>query len=132
LAILIRFILLISILAIAFFLLKYIFNSKRKLELAHQKKELFLLDDFNNVRKNLLVTQKGVLFEGEKYMGTADEAFRVVHIKIWPHKAAMLHGLTTKDFIEVEKKLFERYPYAAIEWSNIVKELLRKEEKSKE
>jgi hypothetical protein len=129
LAILIRFILFISIIAIAFSLIKYIFNSKRKLELAHQKKELFLLDDFNNVRKNLLVTQKGVLFEGEKYMGTADEAFRVVHIKIWPHSATKLHGLTTKDFIEIEKKLFEQYPYAAIEWSSIVKDLLRKGEK---
>lgn len=131
-AILIRFLLLISILVLAFFILKYIFNSKRKLELAHQKKELFLLDDFNNVRKNLLVTQKGVLFEGEKYMGTADEAFRVVHIKLWPHKAPDLHGLTTKDFIEVEKQLFDIYPYAAIEWSSIVKELLRKEGKRKE
>lgn len=131
-AILIRFLLLISILVLAFLILKYIFNSKRKLELAHQKKELFLLDDFNNVRKNLLVTQKGVLFEGEKYMGTADEAFRVVHIKLWPHKAPDLHGLTTKDFIEVEKQLFDIYPYAAIEWSSIVKELLRKEGKRKE
>lgn len=75
-----------------------------------------------------MVTQKGVLFEGEKYMGTADKAFRVVHIKLWPHKAPDLHGLTTKDFIEVEKKLFDIYPYAAIEWSSIVKELLRNQE----
>jgi hypothetical protein len=92
---------------------------------AHQNKHFFLLDEYKNVRKNLLVTQKGVLFEGEKYLGTADNAFRVIHIKLWPHKNSELHGLDVNDFFEIEKKLFERYPYATIEWSSPVKELMR-------
>jgi hypothetical protein len=125
LAILIRFILFCSILIIGFLILKYIFNPKRKLEVAHQNKHFFLLDEYKNVRKNLLVTQKGVLFEGEKYLGTADNAFRVIHIKLWPHKNSELHGLDVNDFFEIEKKLFERYPYATIEWSSPVKELMR-------
>jgi cbb3-type cytochrome oxidase subunit 3 len=124
-ALLIRFIIFCSILLIGFLVIRYILNPKRKLELAHENKELYLLDDFKNVRKNLLVTQRGVLFEGEKYLGTTDNAFRVVHIKLWPHKNSQLHGLGINDFVEIEEKVFKRYPYATIEWGSPVKELMK-------
>lgn len=118
------------IILIGFLLIRYIFHPKRKLELAHQNKELFLLDQFNRVDKNLLITYKGVLFEGEKQMGTAENAFRVVHIKLWAQKTNDLHGLAQEDFVTVEKKIFEQYPYAALEWQSPVKELLIDERKS--
>jgi cbb3-type cytochrome oxidase subunit 3 len=124
-ALLIRLILFCAILLIGFLVIRYIFNPKRKLELAHDNKELYLLDDYKNVRKNLLVTQRGVLFEGEKYLGTTDNAFRVVHIKLWPHKNSQLHGLGINDFVEIEDNIFKRYPYATIEWGSPVKELMK-------
>lgn len=118
------------IVLIGFLLIRYIFNPKRKLELAHQNKELFLLDQFNKVDKNLFITYKGVLFEGKKQMGTAENAFRVVHIQLWATKENDLHGLSLDDFMVVEKKIFEQYPYAAIEWQSPVKELLIEKQKS--
>ncbi|WP_025025421.1 hypothetical protein [Caldalkalibacillus mannanilyticus] len=124
-AILIRFVLFCWILIFAYLVLKYIFNPKRKLELAQQNGELFLLDNSNNVRENLLLTSKGVLFEGEKYMGTADDAFRIIHIKMSPHQKDALNGFSKDDFLEIEHKIFEQYPYATIEWTSPIKELLR-------
>ncbi|GAA0374763.1 sigma-w pathway protein ysdB [Bacillus horti] len=124
-AVFIRILIFFSIIVLTYMIFKYLFHPKRKLELAHDKKELYLLDDFKQVRKNLLVTQKGVLFEGEKYLGTADEAFRVVHIKLWTKSRNDLHGLRTADFEEIENLLFKHYPYASIEWSGPVKELLK-------
>lgn len=121
---LVRFLLFCLILIIAYFVLRYIFNPKRKLELAQQNKELFLLDDFNNVKKNLLITHRGVLFEGEKSLGTAENAFRVIHIRIWPHHPEQLHGLSKRDFEEMEEALFRQYPFAVIEWESPIKELL--------
>lgn len=125
-AIFIRIFLFFLIIFLAYMAIKYLFHPKRKLELAHQNKELYLLDDYKQVRKNLLVTQKGVLFEGEKYLGTADEAFRVVHIKLWVHNKNDLHGLKITDFEQIETLLFKRYPYATVEWSSPVKDLLKR------
>lgn len=126
--ILIRFLLFCSIILIGYLVLRYIFHPKRKLELAHQNKELYLLDHFNNVSKNLLITQKGVLFEGKKTLGTSEDAFRVIHINIWPHHPAQLHGLTKDDIIAMEEVIFKQYPHAVIEWSSPIKELLSGED----
>lgn len=129
-AVLIRFLLFCTVLLVGYLVLRYIFNPKRKLELAHQNKELFMLDYYNNVRKNIFVTQNGVLFEGEKSLGTAEEAFRVIHVKIWPHQPSQLHGLSKEDFVQMEQLIFEKYPHAVIEWSSPIKELLSGEDNS--
>lgn len=107
-------------------LIKYILNPKRKLELAHEQKRFFLLDDQENVRKNFLLTYKGVLFEGEKYLGTTRDAFEVVSIFIWPRSNASLKGLDKQDFQFIEKSIVQNYPEAKIDWRSPVKEFLEK------
>ncbi|WP_442595374.1 sigma-w pathway protein ysdB [Neobacillus sp. D3-1R] len=121
---LLRMLLLALILFLIYYLIKYIFNPKRKLELAHEQKRYFLYDDPNNVRKNFLLTYKGVLFEGEKYLGTTDEAFEVVSIFIWPKNIASLKGLGKNDFLFIEENIRMNYPNAKIDWKSPIKELL--------
>ena len=104
--------------------IKYILSPKRKLELAHEQKRFFFLDDQENVRKNFLLTYKGALFEGEKYLGTTKDAFKVVSIFIWPHSNASLQGLDRGDFQMIADKVRERYPEAKIDWKSPIKEFL--------
>ncbi|MGG4488774.1 sigma-w pathway protein ysdB [Metabacillus idriensis] len=127
--ILLRLLLLALIVFVLYSLVKYVLNPKRKLELAQEQKEYFLLDDRNNVRKNFLLTYKGVLFEGEKYLGTTDQSFEVVSIFMWTGSPSNLQGLSLADFEFVEKKVREQYPYAALDWKSPVKELLLKSKK---
>lgn len=120
-----RILLLAFILFLIYYLIKYIFNPKRKLELAHEQKRYFLYDDLNNVRKNFLLTYKGVLFEGEKYLGTTNQAFEVVSIFIWPRNLASLKGMTKDDFLLIEENVRINYPNAKIDWKSPIKELLK-------
>jgi hypothetical protein len=127
--ILLRLLLLVLIVFVLYSLAKYVLNPKRKLELAQEKKQFFLLDERDNVRKNFLLTYKGVLFEGEKYLGTTDQAFEVVSIFIWTGSLSKLQGLSLSDFEFVEEKVRERYPHAALDWKSPVKEFLLKNQK---
>lgn len=127
--ILLRLLLLALIVFVLYSLVKYVLNPKRKLELAQEQKEYFLLDDRDNVRKNFLLTYKGVLFEGEKYLGTTDQAFEVVSIFMWTGSPSKLQGLSLSDFEFVEGKVREQYPHAALDWKSPVKELLLKSKK---
>ncbi|MGM0920920.1 MAG: sigma-w pathway protein ysdB [Bacillota bacterium] len=127
--ILLRLLLLVLIVFVLYSLAKYVLNPKRKLELAQEKKQFFLLDERDNVRKNFLLTYKGVLFEGEKYLGTTDKAFEVVSIFIWTGSLSKLQGLSLSDFEFVEEKVRERYPHAALDWKSPVKEFLLKSQK---
>lgn len=73
--------------AIAFFILvysavRYIRDPKHQLEKAHNKQQLYLYDHQQDARKNFLITYKGVMFEGEKYIGTTDDGFEVVRISL--------------------------------------------------
>jgi hypothetical protein len=120
----VRFVLFLAVIALAYFLIKYLINPKRKLELAFENEEYFLYDNKKDVKRKLLLTYKGLLLEGEKVLGTAEEAFRVIHIKMSPPIKGSLHDITKKDFEEIERKLFKEYPYATIEWSSPIKELL--------
>jgi cbb3-type cytochrome oxidase subunit 3 len=121
-----RILLLALILFLVYYLIKYIFNPKRKLELAQEQKKYYFFDDQNNVRKNFLLTYKGVLFEGEKYLGTTSDAFEVVSIFIWPRNLASLKGLSKDDFLFIEENVREQYPTAKIDWKSPIKELLEK------
>ena len=122
---LIRFFLFALILFLIYRVIKFILNPKRKLELAYEQKKYFFLDDQNNVRKNFLLTYKGVLFEGEKYLGTTDTSFDVVSIFIWPHQIHDLKGFVLEDFLFIEGKISEYYPTAKLEWKSPVKEFLQ-------
>jgi hypothetical protein len=122
-----RTLLLAVILFLIYYLIKYIINPKRKLELAHEQKSYYFFDDKANVRKNFLLTYKGVLFEGEKYLGATHTSFEVVSIFIFPKDSGKLMGLTREDFQLIEKKVQDQYPNAKIDWKSPIKDLLNKE-----
>lgn len=122
----IRILLVALIIFLIYSAVKFLLNPKRKLELAHEQKKYFFLDDKNNVRKNFLITYKGVLFEGEKYLGTTENAFEVISIFIWPHNTASLNGLVKEDFQFIERKILESYPNAKLDWKSPIKEFLKK------
>ncbi|WP_121611478.1 sigma-w pathway protein ysdB [Mesobacillus foraminis] len=122
-----RLILFASIIFLLYRTVRYLIHPKRKLELAHEQKRFFLLDDQENVRKNFLVTYKGVMFEGEKYLGTTEYAFEVVSIFMWPKNSAALKGLSYEDFLVIENEVHELYPGAAISWKSPVKEFMEKQ-----
>jgi cbb3-type cytochrome oxidase subunit 3 len=123
---LLRILLIALILFLVYTGFKYLFNPKRKLELANEQKQFYLLDDKENVRKNFSLTYKGVLFEGEKYLGTTTNAFEVVSIFIWAKSTSKLQGLTLEDFSHIEDQVKKQYPYAKIDWKSPIKELLIK------
>ncbi|WP_017756068.1 hypothetical protein [Calidifontibacillus oryziterrae] len=118
------------IFALIFFLIyatiKYITNPKRKLAVAHEKKDFYMWDDYENVRKNFLVTYEGVLFEGEKYLGTTTQAFDVVSIVLWVKDTDKLQGLEKSDFLNIEAEVKRRYPSAEIGWKSPIREFLKK------
>ncbi|TYS01025.1 sigma-w pathway protein ysdB [Rossellomorea vietnamensis] len=119
------FLLIIYLLYRAF---KYIVNPKRKLELASEQKKFYFLDDQENVRKNFLVTYKGVLFQGEKYLGTTERAFDVVSIFVWVENPSLLKGISYEDLKYVETEILERYPNASIDWKSPLKEFINKKQ----
>lgn len=123
---LLRFLLFALIIFLIYSAFKYLLNPKRKLELAHEQKKFFFLDNKNNIRKNFLVTYKGVLFEGEKYLGTTENAFDVINVFIWPHRVSSLNGLVREDFEFLEKKVLESYPNAIIDWKSPIHEFMKK------
>ncbi|MFJ7727174.1 sigma-w pathway protein ysdB [Neobacillus sp. NPDC097160] len=121
---LLRFVLLFIIIFLFYMGVKLLFQSSRKLESARKHKR-FLLIDHEDVRKNFLLTYKGAVFAGEKYMGTANNTFDVVSISIWPENTATLKGMVKEDFFYMDKKILEHYPNADINWKSPVKEFLQ-------
>lgn len=120
------------ILALMIFLIaktiKYITNPKRKLELAHERKQFYFWDIHENVRKNFLLTYKGVMFEGEKYLGTTDNAFEVISVFIWAKDPDKLQGLEREDFFKIQAEVKKSYPNARIDWKNPIRNFLNKSE----
>ncbi|WRP05512.1 sigma-w pathway protein ysdB [Rossellomorea aquimaris] len=104
---------------------KYIIDPKRKLELAQEQKRFYFLDDQENVRKNFHVTYKGVLFEGEKYLGATEKSFEVVSIFVWSKNISSLKGLTQEDFQYLQNEIKERYPNAKLDWKSPIHEFLQ-------
>ncbi len=127
-ALILRLILIIIIFFLLYTAIKYMLSPRRKLELAHEQGKFYFLDDQKNIRKNFLLTYQGVLFEGEKYLGTTNRAFEVVSIFIWPKKTDDLNGLERKDFLAIEDAVNKLYPAAQIDWKSPVKEFLEQDE----
>lgn len=119
-----RLLLLIAVFILAYSAIKYFINPKRKLEMAHDKKLFYFYDDHQNVRKNFLITYRGVLFEGEKYLGTTENAFDVVTVQVWAKNPNKLKGLNKEDFYFIEKEIKSTYPNATINWKSPIKDLL--------
>ncbi|MEL3974735.1 sigma-w pathway protein ysdB [Rossellomorea oryzaecorticis] len=126
---LIRLFILALIIYLFYRSIKYIIDPKRKLELAQEQKRFYFLDDQENVRKNFYITYKGVLFEGEKYLGTTEKSFEVVSIFVWANNISSLKGVGYEDFQYVQNEIKERYPNAKIDWKSPIHEFMRKSNK---
>ncbi|WP_026560858.1 hypothetical protein [Bacillus sp. J37] len=124
--ILLRLLLIVLIVFLLYTGLKFLFNPKRKLELAHEQKQFYFLDEKDNVRKNFLLTYKGALFEGEKYLGTTTNSFEVVSIFIWSKSTNELQGLTLEDFAHIQEQVRLHYPHSKVDWKSPIKELILK------
>ncbi|WP_113969570.1 sigma-w pathway protein ysdB [Rossellomorea aquimaris] len=122
---LIRLVIFFLILYLLYRSVKYIIDPKRKLELAQEQKRFYFLDDQENVRKNFHVTYKGVLFEGEKYLGATEKSFEVVSIFVWSKNISSLKGLTQEDFQYLQNEIKERYPNAKLDWKSPIHEFLQ-------
>ncbi|MBA2173379.1 sigma-w pathway protein ysdB [Halobacillus locisalis] len=124
--ILFRLLLLIAIAFLMYTAYKFIINPKRKLDLAREKKEFYFHDNKENTKENFLITYKGLVFEGEKYLGTTDHAFEVVTINVSAKDPQQLQGLDREDIYFMEQEILIRYPYASIEWKYPVNRLIIK------
>lgn len=84
-----------------------------------------MLDEKRNTRKNFLITYQGILFEGEKYLGTTHDSFEIVSIIIAIKNAQQLEGLTRDDFAIIEHEVRAHYPHAKVQWKSPIKEFLQ-------
>ena len=105
--------------------IRYITDPKRKLDEAYEKNQYYFYDDVKNVRKNFFISYKGALFEGEKYLGTTEDAFEVVTIFVGARDAATLQGLTKNDFEYLQQEILTSYPNAKINWKQPIEQLMR-------
>lgn len=106
--------------------IKYWLNPHRKLTIALEQGKTLMMDDKRNVHRNFLLAYKGVLFEGEKYMGTADRAFHIIRVHVWPRDHQKLVGLEKSDFEYLQSLIHQQYPHAEITWRSPVQELMQK------
>ncbi|WP_182200369.1 sigma-w pathway protein ysdB [Paraliobacillus salinarum] len=119
-----RIFIVIAILFLLYTVYKYVTNPARKLEVAKNKKQFYFLDEPDHVEKNFLMTYKGILFEGEKYIGTTESAFDVVTVIVYAKQPHELKGLERDDLYFLEKEILIYYPYAKVEWKHPISQLL--------
>lgn len=124
-ALLFRIILIALIIYIFYKGVRYLTDPKRKLDEAYERGDYYFYDDVKNVRKNFFISYKGALFEGEKYLGTTEDAFEVVSIFIFVHDSMKLQGFTKEDFYYLEKEILISYPKAKISWKNPIEKLMK-------
>lgn len=127
-AFLIRLIVLALIIYLFYRLIRFIIDPKRKLDSALESGTYYFLDDVKNVQKNFFIAFRGVLFEGEKYLGTTENAFEVVSIFVWVENPGKLQGFTKEDFHFLEKEILMNYPEARINWKNPIEQLMKQTE----
>ncbi|RND00529.1 sigma-w pathway protein ysdB [Lysinibacillus halotolerans] len=120
-----RLLIIILIIYIFYKAVRFLTDPKRKLDEAYEKGQYYFYDDVKNVRKNFFISYKGALFEGEKYLGTTEDAFEVVSIFVWVHDITKLQGLTKDDFHFLEKEILMSYPKAKINWKNPIEQLMK-------
>ena len=127
-AVFIRLFVIVAVIFLFYKIVRYVLDPKRKLDESYEKGLYYFYDDVKNVRKNFFITYKGALFEGEKYLGTTEDAFEVISIFVNVHQTAELQGLTKQDFIFLENEIFMNYPNAKIDWVGPIQQLLKKHE----
>ncbi|WP_042474783.1 hypothetical protein [Bacillus ndiopicus] len=126
-ALLLRVLILVIIIYIFYKGVRYLIDPKRKLDEAYENGQYYFYDDVKNVRKNFFISYKGALFEGEKYLGTTEDAFEVISIFVFVHDTMKLQGLTKSDFLYLEKEIKMSYPNAKISWKNPIENLMKEE-----
>nr|WP_173918736.1 sigma-w pathway protein ysdB [Halobacillus sp. Marseille-Q1614] len=114
--ILLRILLLAAIVLIIYTTIQFMMNPRRKLDKAHEQRDYYMLDDADNIKQNFLITYKGMMFEGEKYLGTTDDSFEVLTIYVSACQPEKLKGLERNDLYFMEEKILQRYPFTKIEW----------------
>lgn len=119
-----RLLIIIALLLLIYTVYKYIVNPQRKLKIAKENGTFYFLDEADNIKKNLLLTYKGFIFEGEKYLGTTENSFDVVNISVYAQNPGELKGLERNDLHFMEKEILIRYPYATVEWQHPINKLL--------
>lgn len=127
-AFLIRLIVIGLIIYFFYRLIRYILDPKRKIDSAIESGNYYFYDDVTNVQKNFFIAMRGVLFEGEKYLGTTEDAFEVVSIFVWTDNPAKLQGFSKEDFAFLEKEIHMNYPNARIDWKSPIGQLMNKVE----
>src|SRR5699024_4583590 len=121
--ILFRLLVIVAMVVLIYTSYKYIVNPKRKIEIAQEKKEFYFLDQHDDIKKNFFITYKGFMFEGEKYLGTTEDAFEVNNITIYTRNPEKLKGFERKDLYFLEEEILIRYPHAEIEWKHPINRL---------
>ena len=124
-AILLRLAIILLIIYIFYRGVRYLIDPKRKLDEAYENGQYYFYDDVKNIRKNFFISYKGALFEGEKYLGTTDNAFEVVSIFVFVHDAMKLQGFTKEDFLYLENEILMNYPNASINLKNPIEQLMK-------
>lgn len=124
-AFLIRLIVIALIIYLFYRLIRYVVDPKRKLDAAVEAGSYYFYDDVKNVRRNFFITLRGVVFEGEKYLGTTEDAFEVVSIFVWAENPDKLQGFSKEDFYFLEKEIQMNYPDAQINWKNPIEQLMK-------
>ncbi|MEK4521448.1 sigma-w pathway protein ysdB [Psychrobacillus sp. FSL W7-1493] len=124
----IRLLIIILIIYVFYRILRYLFDPRRKLDEANEKEQYYFYDDIKNVRKNFFITYKGAMFEGEKYLGTTDQAFEVVSIFIWIKDSSKLQGFTKEDFHFLQNEIRMNYPNAKINWKSPIEQLMKEQD----
>ncbi|RKD23812.1 hypothetical protein BEP19_05115 [Ammoniphilus oxalaticus] len=124
----IRILLLILLILGIYWCFTFFLHPYRKINRAVEQKRTIMMDDKGNVHRNILLVYRGVLFEGEKYMGTTEEAFQIVKIHVWPRRHEELVGLQREDFEEIRSMIHAAYPHAEISWKSPIRELLHNSE----
>lgn len=120
-----QLLLLAAVIVVIYTVFKYIKDPLRKLESAQRRKQLYLLDNPRNARKNLIVVYQGVRFEGEKYVGVTEDEFVVNAILMRVLEPNDLIGLNREDFYKIEREIYTSYPDAEITWQNPVDDFLK-------
>ena len=123
-ALLIRIVIIMLIIYIFYRGVRYLLDPKRKLDEAYEQGQYYFYDDVKNVRKNFFISYNGALFEGEKYLGTTNNAFEVVSIFVFVHDPMKLQGFSKEDFYYLEKEIKMNYPNASISWKNPIEKLM--------
>ena len=121
---LIRFIIIAFIIYLFYRGILYLTDPKRKLDDAYAEEKYYFYDEVNNVRKNFFLSYKGAMFEGEKYLDTADDSIDVISIFVWVKDETKLQDFTKADFDFLSSKILSNYPKAAISWKNPIERLM--------